>query len=172
MGEEIGGSVVGLEIGEGLAVLTLNRPKAYNAFDLGLGDELLETAIRCDEDDAVRAVMITGEGRAFCSGGDVRQMQSEADAEGRAGRFLKMLTVRLHAVVATFARTPKPVVTAVNGPAAGAGFSLALMGDLVVAAEDASFTLAYTALAVLAAAGGVLVWSIDAATSARAPGTT
>lgn len=138
---------------DGLAVVTLNRPQAFNALDLALGDALVDAAIACDEDDTVRAVMITGEGRAFCGGGDIRQMRERADAEGRSAAFLKKLTLTLHAAVATFARMPKPVVTAVNGPAAGAGFSLAVAGDLVVAADTATFTLAYTAIG-LAPDGG------------------
>jgi len=129
-----------------LAVVTLDRPEAYNALDLALGDALLKALIACDEDSAVRAVMITGAGKAFCSGGDIRAMRRHADPDGSAARFLKNLTVYLHAVVATIARMPKPVVAAVNGPAAGAGFSLALACDLLVAAESAKFTMAYTAI--------------------------
>jgi len=135
------------EVIDNLAVLTLNRPKAYNALNLQMGDDLLNTLIACDEDPSVRAILITGNGSAFCAGGDIRQMQSEADSEGRSAAFLKTLTVRLHMAIATLVRMPKPVVTAVNGPAAGAGFSLALAGDLVVAADTANFTLAYTAIA-------------------------
>lgn len=131
---------------DGLAVLTLNRPDAYNALNLQMAEDLLNALIACDEDRAVRAVLLTGAGRAFCSGGDIRQMRAEADPDGRSGDFLKRLTVRLHAAVATLVRMPKPVVAAVNGPAAGAGLSLALTGDLVVAADTANFTVAYTAI--------------------------
>jgi 2-(1,2-epoxy-1,2-dihydrophenyl)acetyl-CoA isomerase len=141
------------EVKNGLAVLTLNRPEAYNALNLQMGDELLNAVIACDEDPAVRAILLTSNGRAFCSGGDIRQMRSEADTEGRAGAYLKKLTVRLHTTIATLVRMPKPVVTAVNGAAAGAGFSLALVGDLVVAADTAKFTVAYTAIG-LAPDGG------------------
>jgi len=137
---------VQLERSGGLATITLNRPQAFNALDLALGEALVDAAIACDEDASVRAVMITGEGRAFCGGGDIRQMRERADAEGRAAAFLKKLTLTLHAAVATFARMPKPVVTAVNGPAAGAGFSHTVCGDLVVAADTATFALAYTAI--------------------------
>jgi len=144
---------VRIERSGGLATITLNRPQAFNALDLALGEALVDAAITCDEDASVRAVMITGEGRAFCGGGDIRQMRERADAEGRAAAFLKKLTLTLHAAVATFARMPKPVVTAVNGPAAGAGFSLAVCGDLVVAADTATFALAYTAIG-LAPDGG------------------
>lgn len=124
-----------------VVVVTLNRPDAYNALDLALGEALLDALIECDEDDAVRAVMLTGAGRAFCAGGDVRAM---AAAKGKAAAFLKKLTVFLHGAVATMVRMPKPVIAAVNGPAAGAGFSLALTADLVFASERAAFTMAYT----------------------------
>ncbi|MCG8605183.1 enoyl-CoA hydratase-related protein [bacterium] len=134
------------ELEDGLVTLTLNRPNAYNALNLQMGDDLLNAVVDCDENPDVRAVLITGNGKAFCSGGDIRQMQSEADAEGRAGAYLKRLTARLHIIVATIARMPKPVITAVNGPAAGAGLSLALSGDMVLAAENANFTVAYTAI--------------------------
>jgi 2-(1,2-epoxy-1,2-dihydrophenyl)acetyl-CoA isomerase len=137
---------VRLEISQGLAVITLNRPRFYNAFDLSLGDALLDGLISCDEDRRVRAVLVTGNGPAFCAGGDIRQMREHIDRDGDAGRFLKTLTIRLHAAIATIARMPKPVVMAVNGPAAGAGFSLALSGDIVLAAEGATFTMAYTGI--------------------------
>jgi 2-(1,2-epoxy-1,2-dihydrophenyl)acetyl-CoA isomerase len=134
------------ETKDGLAILTLNRPRAYNALDLALGDELLRALIACDEDPSVRAVLITGSGSAFCAGGDIREMKQAVDAAGHAGVFLKTLTIRLHAIVATIARMAKPVVTAVNGSAAGAGFSLALTGDAVLASEAASFVVAYPAI--------------------------
>ncbi len=88
--------------------------------------------------------MITGAGKAFCAGGDLKAMKAEADAHGTAGPFLKRLTVPVHGAIATIARMEKPVVAAVNGPAGGFGFSLALACDLVVAAESAVFTMAYT----------------------------
>ncbi|MCW5748696.1 MAG: enoyl-CoA hydratase/isomerase family protein [Alphaproteobacteria bacterium] len=131
---------------DAVAILTLNRPRAYNALDLALGDALLEALIACDEDPAIRAVLVIGSGAAFCAGGDIRQMKQAVDATGHAGVFLKTLTIRLHAIVSTIARMAKPVVTAVNGSAAGAGFSLALTGDAVLASEAASFVVAYPAI--------------------------
>jgi 2-(1,2-epoxy-1,2-dihydrophenyl)acetyl-CoA isomerase len=137
-----------LDIAEGLATITLNRPHAYNALDLALCDGLVRAAIECDENPAVRAVLVTGSGTAFCAGGDIRQMQEHVVRDGDAGRFLKQLAGQLHLALATFAHMAKPVITAVNGPAAGAGFSLALAGDLALASEAAKFTVAYTAIAV------------------------
>lgn len=131
----------------GLCVLRLNRPEAYNALDEALAEALLEAAVECDHDETVRAVMITGTGAAFGAGGDIRAMQAHADENGRTGAFLKRLTVPFHEAVATFAHMPKPVIAAVNGVAAGAGFSLALACDMIVAARSASFTMAYTRIA-------------------------
>lgn len=128
----------------GLVTLTLNRPDAYNAIDGPLVDALLDALIDCDEDASVRAVMITGAGKAFCAGGNLKAMKAEAEAVGSAGPFLKKLTVSVHGVIATVARMEKPVVAAVNGPAGGFGFSLALACDLVLASENAIFTMAYT----------------------------
>jgi 2-(1,2-epoxy-1,2-dihydrophenyl)acetyl-CoA isomerase len=129
---------------DGLAMLTLNRPEVYNAIDDALIRALLDALVDCDEDATVRAVMITGAGKAFCSGGNLKAMKAEADAHGTAGPFLKRLTVPVHGAIATMARMEKPVLGAVNGPAGGFGLSLALACDLVVAAESAVFTMAYT----------------------------
>lgn len=128
----------------GLAILTLNRPEAYNAIDGLLMEAFLDALIECDEDAGVRAVMITGAGKAFCAGGNLKAMKAEADAGRSVGRFLKKLTVLVHGAMATIARMEKPVVAAVNGPAGGYGFSLALGCDLVLASDAAMFTMAYT----------------------------
>ncbi|HXC57260.1 MAG TPA: enoyl-CoA hydratase-related protein [Rhizomicrobium sp.] len=135
-----------LEIADGVAAITLNRPKAYNALNLALTDAFLDALIACDQDQGVRAVLVTGSGPAFCSGGDIRQMRDAVEARGNAGAYLKMLTVRFHGVIATMAQMRKPVITAVNGVAAGGGLSVALAGDIVVASDAARFTVAYTAI--------------------------
>jgi 2-(1,2-epoxy-1,2-dihydrophenyl)acetyl-CoA isomerase len=136
-------SPVLMERHEGVAVVTMNRPRAYNALDLGMAEGLLDVLIECDEADDVKVVVLRGAGTAFCAGGDVRVFAAH-HAAGRASRFIKKLTVFLHGAVATIARMPKPVIAAVQGPAAGAGFSLAMAADLVVAGTGASFTMAYT----------------------------
>lgn len=135
-----------LEVVDGVGIITLNRPHVYNAMNQDLADGLLRCLITCDEDPNVRAAMIAANGPAFCAGGDIRQMQAHVERDGHAGRFLKTLTVALHGAIATISHMPKPVVTAVNGAAAGAGFSLAIAGDIVLGGSDAKFTVAYTAI--------------------------
>ena len=132
------------EVAEAVATITLSRPAAYNALDLTLARELFAAALEADEDRAVRCVVITGAGNAFCAGGDVKAFHESAD---RAGILIKRLTTYLHGAVSRLARSPKPVIMAVNGIAAGGGMSLALAGDLVVAAESAKFNMAYSKIA-------------------------
>lgn len=120
--------------------LVLNRPKAGNAINVEMAKALMDAAIECDEDPTVRCVVLTGAGRMFCVGGDVKLFSSAGD---RIPHLLKELTSYLHSAVSRLARMQKPLVTVINGPAAGAGFSLALLGDIALASRDASFTLAY-----------------------------
>ena len=127
-----------------VATITLNRPEALNALDLDLGRDLFRAALEVDEDPGVRCVVVTGAGKAFCAGGDVKGF---ADNLPRIGVHIKELTTYLHGAVSRLCRSDKPVIMAVNGVAAGGGFSLALSGDLVVATESARFTMAYSRIA-------------------------
>jgi len=129
------------EAADGIATILLNRPDAYNALNHALGRDLLHAAIEADEDRAVRCILLTGAGKAFCSGGDVKDFSETLD---RIGIHIKRLTTDFHGAISRLARSPKPVLMAVNGVAAGAGFSLAIAGDLVVATESARFTIAYS----------------------------
>ncbi|MFG1932106.1 enoyl-CoA hydratase/isomerase family protein [Mycobacterium sp. NPDC048908] len=122
-----------------IARITLNRPDAANGMNDTMTRELAAAAKRCDN-PATKVVVITGEGRFFCAGGDLK---SFAAADTR-GPFIKGVADDLHRAISTFARMDAVVITSVNGVAAGAGFSLAVTGDLVLAAESASFTMAYT----------------------------
>ena len=125
----------------GVATITLSRPDAFNAMSLALGRELFSAVLEADEDPGVRCIVLTGAGRAFCGGGDVKEFVQNLP---RIGVLIKELTTYVHGAVSRLVRSPKPVVTAVNGVAAGGWFSLAMSGDLVIAAESARFTMAYS----------------------------
>jgi 2-(1,2-epoxy-1,2-dihydrophenyl)acetyl-CoA isomerase len=129
---------------DGVATLTLNRPEAFNALNMTLGRELFHAVLELDDDPAVRAVVVTGAGKAFCAGGDVKGFSENLH---RIGALIKELTTYLHGAVSRLCRSDKPVIMAVNGVAAGGGMSLALAGDLVLAAESARFTMAYSKIA-------------------------
>jgi len=131
------------ELRGGVLTLTLNRPDAGNAVDLELARALMHAAIECDEDRAIRCVVLTGAGRLFCAGGDIAAF---AAAGERISALIKELTAYLHSAIARFARMEKPLITAVNGAAAGAGFSLAILGDIALASTAASFNLAYAGI--------------------------
>ncbi|MFN3817723.1 enoyl-CoA hydratase/isomerase family protein [Blastomonas sp.] len=127
----------------GVATLTLNRPETGNTINMDMAQALLQAAIRCDTDGAIRCVVLTGSGRLFCAGGD---LSSFADAGTNVAAFLSQLAGTLHMAVSRLMRMRKPLVVLANGPAAGAGLSLALAGDIVLAAPNAHFTAAYGAV--------------------------
>ena len=126
---------------DGVAEITFNRPDAANALDLDTSREFMEIAIRCDEDPSVRAVVLTGRGKMFSAGGD---LGSFAKAGDQIAALLKEMTTYLHAAISRLARMRAPLIGAINGTAAGAGFSLVCSTDLAIAAESAKFTMAYT----------------------------
>jgi 2-(1,2-epoxy-1,2-dihydrophenyl)acetyl-CoA isomerase len=130
-----------LQVQDGVGRITLRRPDHANAMSPTLARELLEAAIACDVDPAVRAVLIDAEGKMFCAGGDLDVFRRAGD---ELAAVLKRMTVDLHGAISRFARMRAPVIAVVQGAAAGAGFSLACACDLVLAARSAKFTLAYT----------------------------
>jgi 2-(1,2-epoxy-1,2-dihydrophenyl)acetyl-CoA isomerase len=129
------------EVRDGIGHVTLNRPDAANALNLELSQELYGALLRCDEDPAVRAVLISGTGKMFCGGGDLKAFASR---KGDLPLHLKELTTYIHAAVSVMGRMNQPVITAVHGSAAGGGLGLVFGADLVIAAQSARFTMAYT----------------------------
>jgi len=132
-----------ITIDRGIAWLILNRPEAGNSIDLPMAQALLKASILCQTDAEIRCVVLTGAGRLFCAGGDVGLMEAAGD---QVSSLLSELAGTLHMALARFARMPKPLLVLVNGPAAGAGLSLAISGDIVLAARSAHFTAAYGAI--------------------------
>ncbi len=135
-------ATVQLEIRERIAFLTLTRPDAANTMNLQFGREFLAAAFAI-EAAAARAVVLTGAGKNFCFGGDLKGMVASG---GDVPAYLSELTTNLHAGIGLLARLDAPVIAAVNGTAAGAGFGLVLAADLAVAARSAKFVSAYTAV--------------------------
>jgi 2-(1,2-epoxy-1,2-dihydrophenyl)acetyl-CoA isomerase len=124
-----------------VATIRLDRPEAMNAADAQLGDDLLQALSAAASDDAVRAVVLTGNGRAFCSGADLRS-GFDLNEQGRPD-VQKALRERFHPIILAIRQMPKPVIAAVNGAAAGIGCSFALACDLVVAGKSSYFLLAF-----------------------------
>jgi 2-(1,2-epoxy-1,2-dihydrophenyl)acetyl-CoA isomerase len=133
---------VNLDVRDGAAVIELNRPDRLNAWNRRLGEELWAAVERVRDDDAVRAVMLTGAGRAFSSGADLGE-QRDGEGEGELPDLGKRLRELYHPILIGVREMPKPVLAAVNGPAVGIGCSLALAGDLVIASESSYFLLAF-----------------------------
>ncbi len=141
-----------VEIEEGVALVTLKRPEAMNAISPDLARGLAETLSEIPTDGSVRAVLLTGSGRAFCSGGDIREMSIALDHDPRA--FFLDLSENLHRITLSLLGADVPTVAAVNGVAAGFGFGLALSCDIVIASERAAFSMAHGQVGQIPDGGG------------------
>jgi 2-(1,2-epoxy-1,2-dihydrophenyl)acetyl-CoA isomerase len=130
-------STILFEVRDKVAHLTLNRPEAANSLNATLSAEMMDAVVHCEEDAGIRAIVVSGTGRFFCAGADLKGFYS-------AGSELKSRVSVFHATISRLARADLPVIAAVNGAAAGAGMGLACACDLVVAADSARFTMAYT----------------------------
>jgi 2-(1,2-epoxy-1,2-dihydrophenyl)acetyl-CoA isomerase len=154
------------EIGDGVATLTLNRPDRLNSFNAAMHEEVATVLGTVERDAAIRTLLLTGAGRGFCAGQDLNLKEAASAGEFDAGaaieRYYNPLVRRLKAL-------KKPVVAAVNGPAAGAGANLALACDIVIAARSASFLQAFCRIGLVPDTGGT--WFLPRlAGSARAMG--
>lgn len=125
----------------GVATITLNRPSLFNALNLDMARELMLATIAADEDPGVRCVVVTGAGKAFFAGGDLSSFGAAGD---QRGALIKEMTTYFHAAISRLSRMDAPVIAAINGVAAGAGFSTMLACDIAIAASSAKFTMAYT----------------------------
>jgi 2-(1,2-epoxy-1,2-dihydrophenyl)acetyl-CoA isomerase len=145
---------LGLSHRDGAVRVELRRPQALNAFDAELSRELLETVRRLGADDAVRCVLLTGAGRAFSAGADIRSELSDPGARREATEV--SLREIFNPMITELRRMPKPVIAAVNGPAAGVGCSIACAADLVIAAESAYFLMAFANIGLTPDGGATL----------------
>ena len=136
-----------------VATIQMNRPDALNALSRQLAEDLA-SAIKQANSDNARAVILTGSGRAFCSGGDLREMRAMGESEGSIEAFLDAPLKALHEVVMLIRQTPIPFIAAVNGVCAGAGTNFALACDMVIAADDASFNEAFVRIGLSPDCGG------------------
>ncbi len=120
------------DLSEGVCTITFNRPDFYNAFNDGISYEFQNALKTAAKDDAVRVIVVTGEGKAFCSGQDLKSARDEDER-----MFYNSLEKRYNPIIRLMRGLPKPIIARLNGVAAGAGCSLALASDLIVAAQSA-----------------------------------
>jgi 2-(1,2-epoxy-1,2-dihydrophenyl)acetyl-CoA isomerase len=147
---------VNVRIDDGVATIELNRPQALNAWNAQLGSDLLAALRHASGDDAVRALVLTGAGRGFSSGADLRDISGGDETPDGRPDVYKTLTERYHPIMHAIREMPKPVIAAVNGPAVGIGCSLALCSDLILAAESAYFLLAFVNIGLVPDGGSSL----------------
>ena len=129
------------DVRDNVAHITLNRPEAANSINIEMGKDLMHAALRCDEDPEIRAVLISGAGKIFSGGGDLKAFSAKGN---QLPYHVKEITTYLHAAMSRLTRMDAPVVAAVHGAVAGAGMSIAIACDIVVAAETTRFMVAYT----------------------------
>src|SRR5271154_2930777 len=140
------------EISDRIATITLNRPERMNAFTFEMIDAWAAALIECRRNDDVRVVIVTGAGKAFCSGGDINSMGDRL--AGTPDKRKNELWQRIQRIPLPYEDLDKPVLVAVNGVATGAGMDLALMGDIRYAAQSARFAETYVKVGLVPGAGG------------------
>jgi len=149
-------SLINLQIGDQIATLTLNRPDKMNAISDDLRTQLIDTLEALSRDDSVRALLLTGAGKAFCAGGDIGGMKDRMQApEGERAFNGWKRQQRVHTQVSLLHRMPKPTIAAVNGAAAGLGADMALSCDFVIASTAATFAWSYIKRGLVPDGGGM-----------------
>ena len=145
-----------LEMREAVGIITLNRPSSLNALTTEVGQEF-QSAVNEVQARGARAVVLTGAGRAFCAGGDLREMQKIAEREGKVEAFFDEPLRMLNECILLIRRVPLPFIAAVNGAASGGGCNLALSCDLVIAGETARFNQAFIKIGLVPDCGGTFI---------------
>lgn len=141
---------IALSIKDGVAYITLNRPEVFNSFNREMALELQDTLDTCNENEEVRAMVITGSGKAFCAGQDLKEVTTPELNPG----FKKILEEHYNPIITRIRSIEKPIIAAVNGVAAGAGANIALSCDVVVANEHASFIQAFSKIGLVPDSAG------------------
>jgi 2-(1,2-epoxy-1,2-dihydrophenyl)acetyl-CoA isomerase len=134
-----------------VCIITMCRPETFNTLSLELAMDLLAAALTCARDPHTRAVVLTGMGKSFCFGGDLKAMSSKGGEN--VGPLMREVVSYMNSAISQFMRMDAPVIAAVNGTAAGAGVGFAMMADLIVAGESTKFNLAYTGVGLTPDAG-------------------
>ena len=145
----MGNEAILVKVEDHVGTITLNRPEAMNYLDLIMSGEIEKTLRDFEKDEEVRALVITGAGRGFCAGGDIKTMQQKRTVREWMAR-LEGVTGCIKAMV----NCPKPIIASVNGPAVGAGCNLALAADLIIASEKAVFGEVFTRIGLIPDCGG------------------
>ena len=148
-------SLIKLSIVDGIANLVLNKPKALNAMGSVMMKEINEALDACASDKNVRAVVISGEGKAFCAGGDVKEMMAGLMGEGDGVALFKASLDVSKDVIMKIRNMSKPVISSVKGSAAGAGFSVAIACDFCIAADNAQFIQSFAQVGLIPDMGGL-----------------
>lgn len=132
-------SKIKLEVVDHIATLTLNEPDTQNAYSKAMSEDLLEAWTEC-ENSQINSIILTGAGQHFCGGFDSKSLNISSE---EAIKQMSRMTVYLHSVISTMRRIAKPIIAAVNGPAHGAGFAIALAADFILASDQANFAMSY-----------------------------
>ena len=139
-----------LQINNGVATIRLNRPEVFNSFNREMALSLQDTLDACEKDEAVRAIVLTGNGKAFCAGQDLKEVTSPELNPG----FKKILEEHYNPIITRIREIKKPIIGAINGVAAGAGANIALACDIVVAHEKVSFIQAFSLIGLIPDSAG------------------
>ena len=133
---------INFKIENEIAYIELNRPKQYNSLNQTMADDLFKVSLECDDNPKIRSVLMTGSGEdAFCAGGDVNSFYKFGN---KTSSHLKEVTTTLHGAISRLSRMNSPLIVAVNGVAAGAGFSFVGFADIAIASTNATFVSAYS----------------------------
>ena len=139
-----------VKIDNNIALITFNRPEVFNSFNREMALKLQSVLDDCEKDDEVRAIILTGNGKAFCAGQDLKEVTSPELNPG----FKKILDEHYNPIIKKIRNIEKPIIAAVNGVAAGAGANIALACDVVIANENASFIQAFSLIGLIPDSGG------------------